>query len=591
MSKLKHILSAFAACFMAIVLVFAIGCGGGDDGQKPVEPNLQSITLDTTDVKKDYFTGQNFDETGLKLTANFKDGEHEELTVASAGVKVDYTKYNRKLYGIYPITVSYTKDGETAAASFDVKVTDVKLAINASEAKTTYIVNDDTAFSTDGFKVSVAVINPDGSTENKLLTGSEYTLTNDVNVTKVGKYSVTAKYNYNGYALQNSYPVEVVESRYGYEVTIKENMNGLTNVLTLDGSHESATVNLSKTLTSVDLSNINSANFVTVKESDKYGVVAENAPEVTEGLTIEVYKNDIEEPVTDLTNCTSGVYQVWVKGTVADKECEAFVIVYVIDSLDKIELKSDDESVKTEQVRGFENTIRPTWKFVVTYKSGATKVVNFGDAGLKVPEFSANSKNDTGSVTVTLTEHNASGVQETVECNVSYTLTGPVEVSKYVYFSANFITAEKGVAAGTVYENGGLELTLGGTFSYDANNRDVYMPEGILADNGKDSVSLTQRLKGSAGKTSTITFTANKDFTVYVWGISGNSSEDTRAISATGGTFEKVGEHKALDEAVDVRATPTVRAGKFTNIAPDTTITLDFGAGINVYYIVIEFVD
>lgn len=590
MSKLKHILSAFAACFMAVVLIFAVGCGPSPEPEP--EPNLKSITLDTTDVKKDYYTGQNFDETGLKLTANYKDGEHEDLTVASAGVKVDYSKYNSKLYGVYPITVSYTKDGETANASFNVNVTDVKLTINASEAKTVYIVNDDTAFSADGFKVSVSVTNPDGSINNKLLTGSEYTLTNNVNLTKVGKYTVTAKYSYNGYALQNTYPVEVVESRYGYEVTIKENMNGLTSVLTLDESRESATVNLSKTLTSVDLSNINSSDFITVKESDKYGVVAENAPEVTEGLTIEVYKNDNEEPATDLTNCTSGVYQVWVKGTIGDKECQAFVIVYVIDSLDKIELKSDDASVLTTQERGFVNTIRSTWKFVVTYKSGATKVVNFGDAGLKVPEFSANNKNDNGSVIVSLTEYNASGVTETVECEVNYTLTGPVEVAKYVYFSANFITAEKGVAAGTVYENGGLELTLGGTFSYDANNRDVYMPDGILADNGKDSVSLTQRLKGSKDKSPTISFTVSKDCTVYVWGISGNSSEDNRAISvASGGTPVKVGEFKELTAPVDTAATPSVRAGKFTNIAPDTTITLDFDSGINIYYIVIEFED
>lgn len=590
MSKLKHILSAFAACFMAVVLIFAVGCGPAHEPEP--ETNLKSITLDTTDVKKDYYTGQNFDDTGLKITANYKDGNHEDLTVASAGVKVDYSKYNGKLYGVYPINVSYTKDGETAKASFNVNVTDVKLAINSSEAKTLYIVNDDTTFSTDGIKVSVSVTNPDGNVENKLLSAGEYTLTNNVNLTKVGKYNVTAKYSYKGYALQNTYPVEVVESRYGYEVTIKESMNGLGSVLTLDDSRESATVNLNKNLTSVDLSNINSSNFVTVKESDKYGVVAENAPEVTEGVTLAVYKNDGEEPETDLTNCTSGVYQVWVKGTVSDKECEAFVIVYVIDSLDKIELKSDDESVLTTQQRGFVNTIRPTWKFVVTYKSGATKVVNFGDTGLKVPEFSANGKNDNGSVTVTLTETNAAGVSETVECEVNYTLTGPIEIAKYVYFNANFITAEKGVAAGTVYENGGLELKLGGTFTYDSNNRDVYMPDGILADNGKDSVSLTQRLKGAKDKSPTISFTVSKDCTVYVWGISGNSGDDKRAISVTsGGTPVAVGEYKELTAPVDTAATPSVRAGKFSGVAPDTTITLSFDKGINIYYIVIEFED
>lgn len=586
MSKLKKAMSVFAACFMAVVLIFAVGCNCGETGHA-----LESITLNTDDVKKEYYTGENFDDTGLKLTATYQDGTVDDtLTVTSAGVKVDYSKYNGKLYGRYPIIVSYTKDDVTKQASFDVNVTDVKLLINGSDAKTTYIVNDTVEgapeqFSTEGFKVSLSVTNVEGNTITSLNSGS-YTFTNNVNLKKVGTYQLTATHNYNGYTAKGTYPINVIEPRYGYEVTLKNNLN---NVLTLGENNESASVQLSAEKQTVDLTGIDKFDFISVKQSDKYGVVPANAPEVTEGLDVKVYKNDEETPLTDLTACGGGVYQIWVTGTVDGKQCSAFAIIYVIDSLKSITLKTDDASVLTTQVRGFENTMRPTWKFTVTYNSGTTKVVSFGDAGLTVPEFSANAKEDSGKVTVTFTENTAAGVAEQVECEVNYTLTGARQIAPYVYFSANFITEEKGYK-NVVYENGGLEIKLGNDFTSDANSKTVTMPEGIKSDDGADAVAVTKRLKGGKGKAdATISFTVSQDFTIYIWGISGSSSDNTRAISVTGGTPAAVGEFAELTQPVDGSGNPTPRVAKFSGITTDTEFKFDFGKGINVYYIVIAF--
>ena len=94
-----------------------------------VAPTLTGITLDTTDVKKNYYTGEALDLTGLVVTANYSDNTTTVVT--------DYTSNptNGTVFNaIREETVTITYQGKTA--NFKVNVTKApKTAWTEAEAK------------------------------------------------------------------------------------------------------------------------------------------------------------------------------------------------------------------------------------------------------------------------------------------------------------------------------------------------------------------------------------------------------------------------------------------------------------------------
>lgn len=132
--------------------------------------------------------------------------------------------------------------------------------------------------------------------------------------------------------------------------------------------------------------------------------------------TLSYYKGKEEVTAESLAQATEGAYNIWVKSTLNGKQTESFVIVYVLDNITKIEMTEGE----TTQVKGPTNIIKPTWKFRVTYASGATKDLTADEVkieGLTV----AVAKEATA--TVSYTDVNAKGVSTTVSVKVNYTVT------------------------------------------------------------------------------------------------------------------------------------------------------------------------
>lgn len=157
----------------------------------------------------------------------------------------------------------------------------------------------------------------------------------------------------------------------------------------------------------VDLSDIKvynaSAGGVEMDEltSDKY--------------TLSYYKGKQEITAVDFATAGPGTYNIWAKSKENDK-AEAFVIIYVLDKPTKIEMIEGE----TTQCRG-PVTISNTWKFRVTYASGATKEVGKDDisiSGLTTALAKENAK-----ATVSYSDVNAKGVKTEVKTEVTYSVT------------------------------------------------------------------------------------------------------------------------------------------------------------------------
>ncbi|MBR6493606.1 MAG: bacterial Ig-like domain-containing protein [Paludibacteraceae bacterium] len=79
---------------------------------------LSSITLNTTDVTKNYYTGDAFDATGLVVTANYSNCSDKVVT------PTEISTPDMSVAGEKTITVSYTENEVTKTATFTITVTD-----------------------------------------------------------------------------------------------------------------------------------------------------------------------------------------------------------------------------------------------------------------------------------------------------------------------------------------------------------------------------------------------------------------------------------------------------------------------------------
>ena len=143
---------------------------------------LSSIAITKAPTKTNYIEGENFDATGMKVTATYNNGTTAEVT--------NYTVEdgNNLTAGKTNVTISYT-EGEitkTATQAITVSVKELSsIAITKAPTKTSYIEGEN--FEQTGMKITATYNN--GTTAEV----TNYTVTDGNNLTK-GKTSVTISY-------------------------------------------------------------------------------------------------------------------------------------------------------------------------------------------------------------------------------------------------------------------------------------------------------------------------------------------------------------------------------------------------------------
>ncbi len=125
---MKKLSKVIFASFVLLGVCFLTACNTktddkpDDDKDKPqvvLRKALESIQLDTTGVKLEYYLGQAFDSTGLKVQAKFANNTTEDV---SSSVVVNSDSFDSNSLGKYSIVVSYTYEGRVRTGNYTVEV-------------------------------------------------------------------------------------------------------------------------------------------------------------------------------------------------------------------------------------------------------------------------------------------------------------------------------------------------------------------------------------------------------------------------------------------------------------------------------------
>ncbi len=213
---------------------------------------LSSISLNTDAATTLFYVGQDFDSTGLVVTANFDDNSTATVSLTDSDLTIDRSAYVKSEVGTYRINVYYTYGSTTKSANYSVEVTDVVpmagLDIYADDEivrEITYTLsseNPSVLLSADDLTVYLHEI-LDSGTNDYALTSSEYTVkyfdSNQNELTTEAQRTVSSAGIYQIW-VYSSY----TESAYGvtYEISsfVKvEVVNGVVS-LALDNTNTSA---------------------------------------------------------------------------------------------------------------------------------------------------------------------------------------------------------------------------------------------------------------------------------------------------------------------------------------------------------------
>ncbi len=110
---------------IAVLAVFAMTMMLSACGISTTVSKLQSVSVDVTNAKTEFFTGEEFSADGIKVTAEIKMANSNTPTIktlSASEYKVNSDSYNKFQPGKYTIRVSYTFEGETKTTTYDVTV-------------------------------------------------------------------------------------------------------------------------------------------------------------------------------------------------------------------------------------------------------------------------------------------------------------------------------------------------------------------------------------------------------------------------------------------------------------------------------------
>lgn len=426
MKKPRHFLLVFMSLIMAFVLVFAVACDGCSCNSTPSDPVLSSIELDDSKVKTEYLVGDDYSSTGLEIKAHFDNGDTQTVSRVAEGVTLDSSAFDKYNVGKYEIKITYTLNEVSKEASYFVYVNTVSISLDASAAKTQFIVNDED-FSTSGLKVYRTLTTFEGDKKEELAAGAYTVLQGGFDKTKTGTYTITIQYDYLLHSFKDEYEVKVTDARQGIEVAFKEDKAENETIVLAGTTDAVATADLSEF-----------ASWITARKADKYGNVPADAAALdltAEGTTVKLYEGETE--ITDASALSSGVYTIMVE--TADKDAAGndctlcgFVNVWVVDNLKSLTFKDTAENTKTTQLAG-KDIISKTWQFVATYESGRVETVTTSNKNIAIENLrTTEATEEAGSVaTVSFTSVN-SQLKETVKtAEVTYIVNPLTGIQNY----------------------------------------------------------------------------------------------------------------------------------------------------------------
>lgn len=206
MKKFKHVVPFFLAMVMALAIPLAgcSSCGNKDDDDDKDKDvvTLESVSVDASNAKTEYFVGEEFSSEGLVVTVSFSDST--KVTCETNEYTVDSSAFKNDAAGVYTIRVSCTFDDVTKDDSYSVTVTalpefeGLEVTFVEGTQDTYTLTADTTKVEIDTTKIVVKEVNDDGTVGGvitdytaKLFKGQEeITLTDGKAMVEAGAYAI-----------------------------------------------------------------------------------------------------------------------------------------------------------------------------------------------------------------------------------------------------------------------------------------------------------------------------------------------------------------------------------------------------------------
>ena len=412
-------------------------------------------------------------------------------------------------------------DGKTDKSTYRLS----SISLDTGDAKTEYTIGDE--FSAAGLKVTAGFVY-DGGTASEDVTEDAVIDAANFNNKKTGTYAINIGYTFRGVTLYNNYRVNVTSDILG-------TIAGLE--LTYDGERQFAVpAKDAQTVPSIDLSKLTVNKITGTDASDTKSEALASGDyalsySINGGQRAEVSGTSI--PVSE-----AGTYSVFARAETSvgteNFTMEGFITFYAVDEVKSLAVSGG----KTEFEYNTEETIGEDMTYTVTYASGATKVVPFGDASLTV-EGIDNKATGTNTANVTYTETYLSFDSElgaavsntaTATATFEYKIGENPDAGKQQTdsFGVTFEDAAKGwggaadsVIAGTVYvDKDGVQGTTqtNGVISLISEGQAKYKDKEGTPESGSEPEGVTKFTKaiqmGTIGssKAWVIDLSAYKDF-------------------------------------------------------------------------------
>lgn len=373
-------------------------------------PSLTSIELNTDSVKKVFYNNDEFNADGLVVTAKYDKAADSNVTAEAV---IDSSEFDNTRAGTYTVSVSYTYNGVTKTANYDVTVevrTLQSIILNTDDAVTQFGGDDE--FVTTGLIVT-ARYDKGG---DKVVTALVSVDSSAFNSKQDGTYEIIVSYTEDGVTKTASYNVTVfmIADGTGLKVSLAD---GVENIIRLGNGTASATID---------------TGAIVVKSVGADGKVRKvlSAGE----YSVALYKGKTE--LTSGENLGEGVYQIWASIPYYEdntKIIEGFVYIYVVNPVESIAFNSDAEGTLTEQDAGSDK-MSSTWTFTAIFADGTSKPLT--NADVKIGALDTRTAGE-HTVKVTYSFNNILGETETVETEVTYNIK-EVSGAKTDNFSYSF---------------------------------------------------------------------------------------------------------------------------------------------------------
>ncbi len=414
MKKLKIVMFSILTVVMLATCVLFVGCrtNGGH------EHTYDDATWQSDETYHWHAaTCEHKEEVKDKAEHSWDDGTvTKQPTTSATGVKT------------YTCTVC-AKTKEETIPKEEVVIKLNSISVNATGAKTTYDLDED--FSYEGIKVSIVKKN---NATDELLPAEEISVADCIADGSLVVDSSRFKKGVAGeYTIRVNYTFESVRKTGNYVVTVKK----------------SAGMAMEKEATEYEFVSggvVINVDDITIHMAGANGIRGEAL--TANQYTLTYFKGEDEVAPTDgqFKVNEAGIYQIWaevkgytIPGSDEKVDVKNFVLVYVNDQLESIAIKSG-EGVFTQD-KGITDEMSSTWKFILTYKSGATKEIASNAEGLDISGIVPETVTEEGKATVTYTETNAKGEEKTVTAEVAYKITEPQAVGPVVNNYALDLTA------------------------------------------------------------------------------------------------------------------------------------------------------